>query len=77
MEIMEAGYFKYGTQSYHDDRVISFALSLWGHRRKPWYKPEVKFFDYGFSKTIRHQDKFEINFNEDYEIEMLIDMEGL
>ena len=77
MEIMEAGYYKYGTQSYHDDRVISFALSLWGHRRKPWYTPEVRFFDYGFSKTSRSQDKFEFNINEDYEIEMLVEMEGL
>ena len=76
MEIMDAGYFKYGTQSYHDDRVISFALSLWGHRRKPWYKPEVKFFDYGLSKTIRQQEKFEIGLNEDYEIEILNEMEG-
>jgi len=77
MTIMEAGYFKYGTQSYHDDRVISFALSLWGHRRKPWYKPDVRFFDYGFSKTSRTHDKFEFNINEDYEIELLVEMEGL
>ena len=76
-EIMDAGYIKYGTQSYHDDRVISFALSLWGHRRKPWYKPDVKFFDYGFSKSARTQDKFEFNLTEDYEIQMVELMEAL
>ncbi len=76
-KIMDAGYIMYGTQSYHDDRVISFALSLWGHRRKPWYKPEVKFFDYGFSKSSRMHDKFEFNISEDYEIEMVGLMEGL
>lgn len=77
MKIMEAGYFMYGTQSYHDDRVISFALSLWGHRRKPWYKPEAKFFDYGLSKSSREQDKFEFNINEDYQIELVAQIEGL
>jgi len=76
-EIMDAGYIKYGTQSYHDDRVISFALSLWGHRRKPWYPPEVQFFDYGYSQTIRKYDKFKFGINEDYEIQMIAEMEGL
>ena len=70
MEIMEAGYYKYGTQSYHDDRVIAFALSLWGHQRKPWYQPEAVFFDYGLSKSSRDLDKFQFDINEDYEIEM-------
>lgn len=76
-KVMEAGYIMYGTQSYHDDRVISFALSLWGHRRKPWYNPEVRFFDYGFSKTSRENDKFEFNISDDFEIEMVSLMEGL
>ena len=77
LEIMDAGYYKYGTQSYHDDRVISFALSLWGHQRKPWYQPEAVFFDYGISKISRRDDKFEFNINEDYEIEMIPAMAGL
>ncbi len=72
VEIMEAGYYKYGTQSYHDDRVIALALSLWGHRRKPWFKPEAKFFDYGVSKMSRDEFKmFEINLDEDYQLEMI------
>lgn len=29
-------YTAYGTQSFHDDRVIALALSAWGHRRRPW-----------------------------------------
>ena len=70
MERMDAGYYKYGTQSYHDDRVIAFALSLWGHQRKPWYQPEAKFFDYGLSKMSRQEHGFQFNINEDYEIEM-------
>jgi len=35
-------YIKYGTQSFHDDRVIAFALSLWGHRQKPIIVHQVK-----------------------------------
>jgi hypothetical protein len=71
-EILEAGYIKYGTQSYHDDRVISLALSLWGHRRKPWFKPEIKFFDYGVSKMAREEfSMLEISLDEDYQIEMI------
>jgi len=71
-EIMEAGYLKYGTQSYHDDRVISLALSLWGHRRAPWFKPEAKFFDYGVSKMSRQEFAvFEINLDDDYQLEMI------
>jgi len=64
-EIMDAGYIKYGTQDYHDDRVISFALSLWGHRRRSWYAPEAQFFDYGVSKMTRENEKFMINVNEE------------
>ena len=35
-------YIKYGTQSFHDDRVIAFCLSLWGHRQKPIIVHQVK-----------------------------------
>jgi len=40
-EVLDGGYIKYGTQQYHDDRVISLALSLWAHRTKqvPRAKP--------------------------------------
>ena len=40
-EVKDGGYIKYGTQSYHDDRVIALALSLWAHRTKqvPRAKP--------------------------------------
>ena len=35
-------YIKYGTQSFHDDRVIALALSAWGHRVKPSLMAEIK-----------------------------------
>jgi hypothetical protein len=40
-EVMEGGYIKYGTQNYHDDRLIAFALSLVPHNRSrvPIAKP--------------------------------------
>lgn len=40
-EVKDGGYIKYGTQNYHDDRVISLALSLWAHQkqRNPRAKP--------------------------------------
>jgi len=45
-EVMEGGYIKYGTQNYHDDRLIALALSLMGHtgRKVPISKPRA--FDY-------------------------------
>ena len=71
-EILEAGYLKYGTQSYHDDRVISLALSLWGHKRKPWFKPKIEFFDYGVSKMAREEfSMVELNMDEDYQLDMI------
>jgi hypothetical protein len=40
-EVMEGGYIKYGTQNYHDDRLIAYALSLVPHNRSrvPIAKP--------------------------------------
>ena len=77
-EVMEAGYIKYGIQSYHDDRVIALTLSLWGHRRKPWYKPEIKFFDYGVSKFSRQEyNMFEISLDEDYQLDLIPANAGL
>jgi hypothetical protein len=77
-EFAEAGYIKYGTQSYHDDRVIALALSLWGHRRKPWYTPTAKLFDYGVSKVSRYEfQAFEINLDEDYQLELIPASAGL
>lgn len=45
-EVTGHGHIKYGTQNYHDDRVIAFALSLWGHRRRHWFNRSYKTFDY-------------------------------
>jgi hypothetical protein len=56
-EIQEGGYIKYGTQQYHDDRVISLALSLWGNRRLAWYNPTAAFFDYDVSKVGKSKVK--------------------
>ena len=35
-EVLDAGYIKYGTQNYHDDRVIAFALSLYGQKKRAY-----------------------------------------
>ena len=41
---MQAGtdYVKYGTQTYHDDRVVALALSVWCHKHKPSMIGEIK-----------------------------------
>ena len=52
--------------------VIALALSLWGHRRKPWFQPKAEFFDYGVSKLARQEfNMFEINLDEDYQLELI------
>lgn len=33
-EVKDGGYIKYGTQDYHDDRLIALALSLVGHKKR-------------------------------------------
>jgi len=41
-EIHDSGYIEYGTQDYHDDKVISYSLALWGvsqRRNSPRAKP--------------------------------------
>jgi len=35
-------YIKYGTQSFHDDKVLALALSCWGHRVQPSLMHEIK-----------------------------------
>lgn len=35
-------YIKYGTQSFHDDRVIALALSCWGHRQQPTLMDKIQ-----------------------------------
>jgi len=45
-KVEEGGYIKYGTQNFHDDRVIAFALSLWGNKSSNWYFPHVKGYEY-------------------------------
>jgi len=52
-EVMEGGYIKYGTQNYHDDRIIALALTLWMHRRGAYSTFSAEFFDYGQSSTTR------------------------
>ena len=41
-EVLDGGYIKYGTQNYHDDRLIAYALSLVPHNTKniPIAKPK-------------------------------------
>lgn len=41
-DVAGSDYIKYGTQSFHDDRVIALALSCWGHRRKPTMVDRIK-----------------------------------
>jgi len=45
-EVMDGGYIKYGTQSYHDDRVIALALSLWAHRKPQIPKAKPRGIEY-------------------------------
>lgn len=46
-------YIKYGTQTYHDDRVVAVALSVWGHRQRIWIPTQVKTFNYAnLMKTV-------------------------
>ena len=52
-KIEEAGYIKYGTQNYHDDRVIAYALSLWGNKSSNWFMPKIKGYDYNLVKKKR------------------------
>jgi hypothetical protein len=63
-EVQDGGYIKYGTQDYHDDRVIALALSLWMHRRGSYSSFNAKFFDYGESKTTRESVKQDWNYTQ-------------
>lgn len=54
-EIVEGGYIKYGTQNYHDDRLIAYALSLEGHRHNSFYFVRPKTFNY---TTIGAKNKY-------------------
>lgn len=50
----ENGYIEYGTQDYHDDRLISYALALWGFivdRKSPRGKPRAYEYNYLPKKT--------------------------
>ena len=49
-EVIEGGYIKYGTQNYHDDRVIALALSIWGNNSSNWYMPKIKGYEYSVYK---------------------------
>lgn len=42
----KTGHVNYGTQNYHDDRVIAFALGLWGHKSEMAYMVEPQGFEY-------------------------------
>ncbi len=41
-DIAGSDYIKFGTQTFHDDRVIALALSCWGHRRRPTMVDKIK-----------------------------------
>lgn len=61
-EVKDGGYIKYGTQQYHDDRVIALALSLWAHRSKqvPRGKPrgvEIDPFDTKYKRAKQQRIK--------------------
>ena len=64
-EVLETGYVKYGTQPYHDDRVISLALSLWGHKSNRWYSSKMKGFNYNIypkkDKTSSNNRRYKRN----------------
>ena len=54
-EVMDGGYIKYGTQNYHDDRLIAFALSLVPHATKELAVGKSKGFTYNeFQKKQRY-----------------------
>jgi len=55
-EIMDAGYIRYGTQNYHDDRVIAYASSLYGHKRKAYASAKPRGFQYK-SIVKKHKDR--------------------
>ena len=53
-EVLDGGYVKYGTQTYHDDRVISLALTLWAHRAKKNPRAKARGIEYKtFGKTYK------------------------
>jgi hypothetical protein len=49
-KVEDAGYIRYGTQNYHDDRVIALALSLWGNQSSNWYSSKIKGYNYNLVK---------------------------
>ncbi len=53
-EVLDGGYIKYGTQSFHDDRVIALALTLWAHKVKRIPRAKPKGIEYNvFEKTYK------------------------
>jgi hypothetical protein len=56
-KVLDRGYVKYGTQNYHDDRVIAFALSLWGHKKNQRPTARIRTFSYGDVDTSRQRDR--------------------
>jgi len=62
-KVEDGGYIKYGTQNYHDDRVIAFALSLWPwNKGTNYYRTSPKLFHYAGSE---YQGKASIEFIRD------------
>ena len=55
-EVLDAGYIKYGTQNYHDDRVIALALSLIGQKKKAYSSGKPKGFNY-VSEMTKKRDR--------------------
>lgn len=56
-EVLDGGYIKYGTQSYHDDRLIALALSLWAHRKPPIPKAKPRGIEYDILKEKYNRAK--------------------
>ncbi len=57
-EVMDGGYIKYGTQNYHDDRLIAYALSLVPHATKQLARGKPVGFDYNsFPEKQRYKYK--------------------
>jgi len=66
-EVLEAGYIKYGTQNYHDDRVTAYALSLWGHRKQNIPRGRSR----GFQYDVFDDNKLRLKNNRRYNAKVI------
>ena len=56
-EVLDGGYIKYGTQSFHDDRLIALALSLWAHKGRKIPRGKPKGIQYNTYEKMYHKAK--------------------